>query len=123
MPAQPLVDAKQAALAHYGRLVLLAEDAAAGWRAQRIHSSLAGIGLSDRSVRLYLYEGHEAPADIVPVFNDIPTEVSSPRPASGPPNPRATAPRLVALRSASPTSTAPEPSAASSRTPRATATS
>jgi len=30
MPAQPLVDAKQAALAHYGRLVVLAEDAASG---------------------------------------------------------------------------------------------
>ena len=30
MPAQPLVDARQAALAHYGRLVVLAEDAAAG---------------------------------------------------------------------------------------------
>ena len=75
MPAQPLVDAKQAALAHYGRLVLLAKDAAAGRRARRIHSSLAGIGLSDRTLRLYLYEAHEAPADIVPAFNDIPTEV------------------------------------------------
>ena len=75
MPAQPLVDAKQAALAHYGRLVLLAEDAAAGRRARRIHSSLAGIGLSDRSVRLYLYEGYEVPTDIVPAFNDVPTEV------------------------------------------------
>ena len=74
MPAQPLVDAKQAALAHYGRLVLLAEDAAAGRRARRIHSSLAGIGLSDRAVRLYLYEGHQAPADIVPSFSDVPTE-------------------------------------------------
>ena len=75
MPAQLLVDAKQAALAHYGRLVLLAEDAAAGRRARRIHSSLAGIGLSDRAVRLYLYEGHRVPADIVPAFNDVPTEV------------------------------------------------
>ena len=75
MPAQPLVDAKQAALAHYGRLVLLAKDAAAGRRARRIHSSLAGIGLSDRTLRLYLYEAHEAPADIVPAFNDVPTEV------------------------------------------------
>ena len=75
MPAQPLVDAKQTALAHYGRLVLLLEDAAAGRRARRIHSSLAGIGLSERTVRLYLYEAHEAPADIVPTFNDGPTEV------------------------------------------------
>ena len=75
MPAQPLVDAKQAALAHYGRLVVLAEDAAAGRRARRIHSSLAGVGLSDRAVRLYLYEGHEAPTHIVPAFNGVPTEV------------------------------------------------
>ena len=75
MPAQPLVDAKQAALAHYGRLVVLAEDAAAGRRARRIHSSLAGVGLSDRAVRLYLYEGHESPTLIVPAFNDVPTEV------------------------------------------------
>ena len=94
MPAQPLVDAKQAALAHYGRLVVLAEDAAAGRRARRIHSSLAGVGLSDRAVRLYLYEGHEAPTHIVPAFNDVPPEVVPPtgfrpahpvrhRPASG----------------------------------------
>ena len=75
MPAQPLVDAKQATLAHYGRLVLLAEDAATGRRARRIRSSLAGIGSSDRTDRLYLYETHEAPADIVPAFNDLPTEV------------------------------------------------
>ena len=32
-------------------------------------------GLSDRAVRLYLYEGYEAPTDIVPAFNDVPTEV------------------------------------------------
>ncbi len=50
IPAEPLVDAKQAAVAHYGRLVLLAKDAPAGRR--RIHSSLAGVGLSDRAARL-----------------------------------------------------------------------
>jgi len=45
-------------------------------RAWRIHFSLAGIGLSHRTVRLYLYEAHETQADAVAAFNDIPTEVA-----------------------------------------------
>jgi len=48
MPAQLLVDAKQTALTHYGRLVLLAEDAAAGPRA-RFNANVVGRML-DRTV-------------------------------------------------------------------------
>lgn len=75
MPSEEILQAKQAALRHYGRLVTLAEDAAAGRRSQRIHSSLAGIGASDDAVRLYLYESADPDAIVVDRFNDVPTRV------------------------------------------------
>ena len=47
---------------------MLAEDAAAGRRSLRIHSSLAGIGASDDAVRLYLYESADPDAIVVDRF-------------------------------------------------------
>ena len=75
MPSEDLLEAKRAALHHYGRLVLLAEDAAAGRRSRRLQSSLAGIGLSDRVVRLYIYDSAIAEPELVSDFNGVSTEV------------------------------------------------
>ena len=75
IPSQYVLEAKQAALRHYGRLVVLAEDAAGGRRARSIHSSLAGIGASDETVRLYVYDTADPRPVFVEQFNDIPTEV------------------------------------------------
>ena len=75
VPTEDLLQAKQAALHHYGRLVLLAEDAAFGRRSRRIQSSLAGVGVSDDTIRLYLYDSNTSDPEIVPHFNGIPTQI------------------------------------------------
>ena len=75
MPSRDLLEAKRAALEHYGRLVLLAEDAAAGRRSHRIHSAFAGIGVSDNAVRLYLYDSTDHLPEIVSDFDGFPTQV------------------------------------------------
>ena len=75
VPNEDLLQAKQAALHHYGRLVLLAEDAASGRRSRRIQSSFAGIGLSEDAVRLYLYHTNGSDPEIVSHFDGVPTQV------------------------------------------------
>ena len=75
MPSRELLEAKRAALEHYGRLVLLAEDAAAGRRSHRVHSAFAGIGVSDDAIRLYLYDSIDHVPEIVSDFGGFPTQV------------------------------------------------